>query len=340
VREFEMSGSAFSFSRPLVEMRMRYPGLAIVLLLTACCSCCSAFVVHTTPSCRHTRLKLSESDKNESAPRQSRILGNQVEPTQEELEVMDEMITKLANAKPYELPMAVQRAFRVISSPRFFLRIAALADESQDAIEKEKLGALASNLVSTLDAVVSTAQDKLDDVAKGVETVVKAAAEPETGEFLVPLSEERILAMKTALYKLDSSSIEGDGFLSTLDAWMNKSHLDGMDLMVSILQKVLQMCAGRQIKEARERQNQPDRESGTGKLLDELLQTDADNWEATIRRSIQVHDVSISDLKSEVQRNMETIVLSLESGSISQQVQAEYLREMVRRIENVQKFLS
>jgi hypothetical protein len=338
IKQHPIDSNHFLLDRVQFDMRMRYPGLEIVLLLAACCYC-NSFVVHTASSCRRSWLKLSESDKSESAPRRSRLLGNQVEPTPEELAVMDEMIHKLANAKPYELPMAVQRAFRVISSPRFFLRIAALADECQDAMEKEKLSALASNLVSTLDAVVSTAQDKLEDVAKDVETVVKAAAEPETGEFLVPLSEERILAMKTALYKLDSSSIQGDGFLSTLDAWMNKSHLDGMDLMVSILQKVLQMCAGRQIKEARERQNQPDRESGTGKILDMLLETDADNWEAAIRRGIQEHGVSIQDLKSEVQRNMETIVLSLDSGSIAQQVQAEYLREMVRRIENVQKTL-
>lgn len=39
--------------------------------------------------------------------RQSRLEGNTREPTAEELAIIDEMITKLADAKPYELPNAV-----------------------------------------------------------------------------------------------------------------------------------------------------------------------------------------------------------------------------------------
>ena len=38
----------------------------------------------------------------------SRLEGNMRPPTKEELALMDEMITKLADAKPYELPNAVR----------------------------------------------------------------------------------------------------------------------------------------------------------------------------------------------------------------------------------------
>jgi predicted transcriptional regulator len=159
----------------------------------------------------------------------SRIEGNQRDPTEEELAIMDEMITKLADAKPYDLPNAVRRAFRVCSSPQFFMRIAARADEATND-EKEKLSALASNLVATLDAVVSTTEDQLDERAKEVQNVVTAAAEPD-GEFLVPLSAERIQSMQDEVAKLDPAIID-EGFLSTVDAWMNKSHQDGLDGMV------------------------------------------------------------------------------------------------------------
>jgi len=279
---------------------------------------------------------MSSSD---GAPRRSsRIEGNQREPTAEELSIMDEMIDKLSNAKPYELPTAVQRAFRVISSPQFFLRIAVKTDECQDPKEKEKLAALASNLVSTLDAVVSTAEDKLKDVAIDVEKVVKAAAEPDSGEFLVPLTPERIDAMRTTLNKLDGSTLEGDAFLSTVDAWMNKSHLDGMDGMVGILQKVLQMYAGRRITAARAATSSSATASASSKIFDKLLQTDADAWDVVIRENIA--DASAADdLTREIQRNMETIVLQLDSGSMAQQVQAEYLREMVKRVEATAKTL-
>merc|ERR1712157_231325 len=119
--------------------------------------------------------------------RQSRLEGNSKQPTREELSIMDEMITKLADAKPYELPNAVRRAFRVVSSPRFFMRIAELSDKATDPSEKEKLTALASNLVATLEVVVETTEETLDERAKEVEKILKAAAEPETGDFLVPL---------------------------------------------------------------------------------------------------------------------------------------------------------
>lgn len=163
------------------------------------------------------------SDSPDDAPRdRSRFEGMQREPTANELAVMDDMITKLANAKPYELPNAVSRAIRVVSSPRFFLRIAEKADEATDEMEKEKLGALAENLVNTIQAVVSMTEDSLDERAKEVEKVVKAAAEAD-GEFLVPLSKERVDAMRKEVEDLEEESLN-EAFLSTIDAWMNKAH--------------------------------------------------------------------------------------------------------------------
>ena len=140
---------------------------------------------------------------------------------------MDEMIVKLADAKPYELPNAVRRAFRVVSSPRFFMRIAELTDKATDSEEKEKFAALASNLVATLEVVVETTEETLDERAKEVEAILKAAAEPETGDFLVPLLPQQVQSMRNVVEGLEPSSLD-EGFLSTVDAFMNKSHQDGM----------------------------------------------------------------------------------------------------------------
>eukprot|EP00429_Kryptoperidinium_foliaceum_P042386 CAMPEP_0176100854 /NCGR_PEP_ID=MMETSP0120_2-20121206/50585_1 /TAXON_ID=160619 /ORGANISM="Kryptoperidinium foliaceum, Strain CCMP 1326" /LENGTH=178 /DNA_ID=CAMNT_0017434903 /DNA_START=18 /DNA_END=550 /DNA_ORIENTATION=+ len=148
----------------------------------------SAASQRTHSSSQHTlSLNLAKDDDDEQprAPKRSRIEGNQVAPSARDIEVMDEMITKLSNAKPYELPNAVRRAFRVISSPRFFMRIAERTDMAESDDERSKLGALASNLVATLEVVVETTEEQLDERAKEVEDVVKAAAEPESGEFLV-----------------------------------------------------------------------------------------------------------------------------------------------------------
>lgn len=245
---------------------------------------------------------------------------------------MDEMINKLADAKPYELPPAVQRAFRVISSPQFFLRIANRVDMATDPSEREKLQALASNLVSTLDAVVSTTQDRLEERSQQLQTIIAAAAEEESGEFLVPLTTERRAAMRHAMQRLDTADLD-QGFLSTVDSWMNKSHQDGLDGMVVILQEALQMYAGLVLRRMREDQSPDPARKDASTVVDTLLDTDADRWETVMRD----HKDHIDAVIAEVQRTMETTVLNLEAGSMMQQVLAEYLKEMVTRAEAVQK---
>jgi len=285
----------------------------------------------------------SDDGQGDGRRRSSRLEGNQRPPTEEELKVMDEMIEKLADAQVFELPNAVQRAFRVISSPQFFLRIASRQDQAATDEERQRLESLASNLISTLEAVVSTTEDKLDERAKEVEAVVKAAAEPESGEFMVPLLPERVEAMRNKLLKLDPSSLD-EGFLSTLDAWMNKSHKDGMDLMVGILQKVLQMYAGISITRVRQQQ-QPQSNDGDSDdddaaaargeaVFDKLLETDAESWQRVLDKT---DPASLEQAEIAVKKAMEGIVLSLEAGSMAQQVQAEYLQEMAKLIEASQR---
>lgn len=252
---------------------------------------------------------------------------------------MDEMVMKLADAKPYDLPNAVRRAFRVVSSPRFFMRIAELTDKATDPVEKDKLAALASNLVATLEVVVETTEETLDERAKEVETVLKAAAEPETGDFLVPLLPKQVQAMRKVVEGLEPSSLD-EGFLSTVDAFMNKSHQDGMDGMVEILQKCLQQYSGVSILRARKNVDEGDNEASSTKasdLFDKLLEIDTDSWDDEIRSGLaSSDDMTTQKLTNEIQKTMENVVLGLENGSMAQRVQAEYLRELVTRVEAIE----
>ena len=311
----------------------------LVLLLSV--QVCLGFTVHPRQQQRSLLLPrfLAESNNdssfNNSPSSSSRLSGNQRPPTAQELQVMDEMIDKLADAKPYELPTAVQRAFRVISSPQFFMQIAARMDQASDNQQRDKLQALASNLVSTLEAVVSTTTDRLEERSLQVQKIVAAASEPDSGEFLVPLSAERLASMRAAMRKLDTADLD-QGFVSTIDTWMNKSHQDGLDGMVTILQQALQMYAGIVLKRTR-RELVSDKSQAeaamAAEIFDELLGMDADQWTKVLRDNKDHLDKVIA----EIQRTMETIVLGLEAGSAVQQVQAEYLREMVTRAEAVQK---
>jgi len=253
----------------------------------------------------------------------SLIEGNQREPSEQEKQLMDEMITKLADAKPYELPNAVRRAIPVESSPQFFLRIAERTDDAIEEIEKEKLAALASNLVSTLEVVVETTEETLDERAKEVEQVLKAAADLETGEFLVPLLPEQVQRMRNVVENLEPYSLD-EGFLSTVDAFMNKSHQDGMDGMVEILQKCLQQYSGVSILRARNnQQQQQDKESSSSsasssstttatatttaasELFEKLLTIDTEIWDEEIQKGVSsISDMSTQKLINEIQKTM------------------------------------
>mmetsp|Transcript_26087 Transcript_26087/g.61276 ORF Transcript_26087/g.61276 Transcript_26087/m.61276 type:complete len:312 (+) Transcript_26087:411-1346(+) len=307
---------------------MKFCQTVLVSVLFALCQRSDAFSPQRFPRTATTVLF--------QQPRNSRIEGNQREPTDQEKKLMDEMISKLADAKPYELPNAVRRAFRVVSSPRFFMRIAELSDKALDQREKEKFTALASNLIATLEVVVETTEETLDERAQEVEKILKAAAEPETGDFLVPLLPQQVQAMRKVVEELEPSSLD-EGFLSTVDAFMNKSHQDGMDGMVEILQKCLQQYSGVSILRARKSNDEDEDETSNDearKLFDKLLEIDTDSWDDEIREGLASSDGMTSQkLTNEIQKTMENVVLGLENGSMAQRVQAEYLRELVTRVE-------
>ncbi len=133
------------------------------------------------------------------------------------------MITKLSDAKLYELPNAISHAIRVVSSPQFFIRIAKRANKATDKFETEKLSAFIVNLMNMIQAVVSVVEDGLDKHAKDVQKVVKAASELDSGEFFVQLSRERVDAMRSTVEGLEHEDLN-DAFLTTADSWMNKAH--------------------------------------------------------------------------------------------------------------------
>ena len=308
---------------------------AAVLLLSSIVPSATAFLPQQQQRSRNVKNNVYRKEKmTATAATTSRLFeqnkgslieGNQRNPSDQEKQLMDEMITKLADAKPYELPNAVRRAFRVVSSPQFFLRIAERADTASDEDEIEKLAALASNLVATLEVVVETTEETLDERAKEVEEVLKAAADLETGEFLVPLLPEQVQRMRVVVENLEPYSLD-EGFLSTVDAFMNKSHQDGMDGMVEILQKCLQQYSGVSILRARknqqqqQQQQQKDKESSSSssesstttttttaasELFEKLLKIDTAIWDEEIQKGVSsISDMSTQKLINEIQKTM------------------------------------
>ena len=109
--------------------------------------------------------------------------------------------------------------------------------------------------------------------------------------------------------------------------------------MVGILQKVLQIYAGLQVMRARQQNGLVTFSTPVSELLETLLTTDADRWDAVLRRGMSSGDdresPPSSKIIAEIQKTMEIVVLGLDNGSMAQRVQAEYLREMLTRVESL-----
>jgi hypothetical protein len=79
------------------------------------------------------------------------------------------------------------------------------------------------------------------------------------------------------------------------------------------------------------------KKDSAAELFDKLLEVDTDRWDVEIRNGIKTtDDLTTQKLITEVQKTMETVVLGLENGSMAQRVQAEFLRELLSRVEAVE----
>ena len=149
----------------------------------------------------------------------------------------------------------------------------------------------------------------------------------------------------------------GEIALSTVDAWAKKAQDDGLDGMVSILRKVLQLYASRVLRfdaalaaqqlaemmppDAAEKVDlsgdapalHPDH-AAAADLYEELLAGDADAWPRLLSERLNGDGaVKKRNVLAIVQAQIERVVLLQENGSFSQRVSAEFLRELVQQVE-------
>ena len=143
------------------------------------------------------------------------------------------------------------------------------------------------------------------------------AADPNTGEFDVPLQRESVERMRKAL----EGAVVDERMLNTVYAWIRKSDEDKMDGMVHILQILLQCYAARELD--------------TGATpLDQVIAARADEWP---EKFDEIIDGGFSEeaFNKDLQKRMEGVVLNLPNGSYAQRVQAEYLKEVEDRGKSV-----
>lgn len=216
---------------------------------------------------------------------------------------------------------------------RFWLRLATRTDSAAEEEEKERLASLAKVVMQLVDAMVRKTNAQLTDSAGVLQEILKAAADETTGEWTLPLPADKVAAMRAAMDA--RAEFIDEALLSNCFAWMRKASDDKLDGMVVILQKVLQIYASRALSLDNVASDSGKSSSAAEDVLSELLNADEVTWAPIIRKKAQGGDISEISFLEALQRKMETVVLGLSSGSYSQRVQAEYLKELESRSKEV-----
>ena len=230
-----------------------------------------------------------------------------------DLAAMDAVIDLMLEAKSEEEVGKIVVENVLMFDQKMWMRFASRSDTAEGSAEKTRIMELAGACMKLVEAMVEKTENTMEEASVNLQTVVGAAADPSSGEFDVPLNADALARMKTAL----ESVMVDERTLNTLYAWIRKSDENGLDGMVHILQRLLQLYAARELDE-------------NSSALDTVIRSNAEEW--------QMHFIDISKegynetaFTKDLQRRMEDVVLNLPNGSYAQRVQAEYLKEIEDR---------
>jgi len=234
----------------------------------------------------------------------------------------DEALTEVANMDSLiDLMVAADEdalvklvAENVLSfDQKMWIRIAARSDAADSQESKDKLMALAGRCMKLIETMVETTESTIQESSVALETIVATAADPETGEFDVPLKAESIARLRKAV----DDAVVDERMLNTVYAWIRKSDEDKLDGMVHILQHLLQCYAARELDNGET-------------PLDVVIGAAASEWPAKFEEIIE-GGFGEEAFTRDLQKRMEGVVLNLPNGSYAQRVQAEYLKEVEDR---------
>jgi hypothetical protein len=231
---------------------------------------------------------------------------------------MDSLIDLLAAADEEALVKLV--AENVLSfDQKMWIRIASRSDAAESQEAKDALMDMAGKCMKLVEAMVEQTESTIAESSKLLETIVATAADPDTGEFNVPLQRASVARMRQAV----DAAVVDERMLNTVYAWIRKSDEDKMDGMVHILQILLQCYAAREL------------DTGASPL-DQVIGAGAEEWPEKFDEII-TGGFSEEAFVRDLQKRMEGCVLNLPNGSYAQRVQAEYLKEVEDRGKSVYK---
>jgi hypothetical protein len=215
----------------------------------------------------------------------------------EDVANMDALIDNLIAADEEGLVKLV--AENVLSFDQsLWIRIASRSDAAEKQEEKDAFMELAGKCMKLIEAMVEKTESGIQESSKALESIVAVAADPETGEFAVPLSSESVARMRVAI----NDAAVDEQMLNTVYAWIRKSDEDKLDGMVHILQHLLQCYAAREL------------DTGTTPL-DIVIGAPASDWPAKFEAVIE-GGFGEEAFTQDLQKRMEGVVLNLPNGLV------------------------
>ena len=197
----------------------------------------------------------------------------------------------------------------------FFLRVAARAGDEKDDAKKQALADLSTDVMRILDALVMSADKRMDGSAQVLQKILARGAD-ENGEFALPLEDDKAAAMLTAMDKelpVGADEDATEGVLGHAYGYMKKASDDNLEGMVVLIQGVLQMWAAREVRAA---------SGDSSPVLARVAQAKPEEWNS------MVGEAERGDFETQLKSAMEAAVLERPNGSFAQRVLAEFLKEM------------
>jgi hypothetical protein len=111
---------------------------------------------------------------------------------------LDKLIDSMLEANDEQMPVIIGQSVMQLNQ-KFFMRIATRCDSVSDQEAKEKLGDLSVKVMRLLEELVKETTTSMSTSNEILQKIVAAAADPNTGEFMVPLSPKEIQAMRKAM---------------------------------------------------------------------------------------------------------------------------------------------
>ena len=246
---------------------------------------------------------------------------------------LDGLIDALLDAKTDAEFVTVVTANVLSFDVKFFLRLAARADVAPEK-DKAALTVVSQRVMNMMDGIVAQTTKQMSSSAEVLSKLVSAAADEGTGAFVLPLREDRLVAVRSVL----ASEAVSEPVITAAYAWMRKASDDGLDGMVTVIQRVLQLYAGWELSrppQSAKTKADPAAEA----LLQKVMATTEEAWDGLLQSAAVDAGSGVTQLAvvTALQQRMEGVVLGLPNGSYAQRVQAEYLKELERRVNSAYK---